>query len=155
MTSSRRSVAIGLLALSPFVLAGCEKPNPGVTVWSGTTSEHVPAVCWQHEEGAALGAQDCAQDVLERARQGQGVASIDVRPGATVGISVDPVVADSGWSVQIGGQPLATGLTETYFRFTFPQTIAAGGEGFTMEITAQAEGGGGNRGVWFFQLLPS
>jgi hypothetical protein len=155
MTSSRRSVAIGLLALSPLVLAGCEKPNPGVTVWSGTSSEHVPAACWQHEEGEPLGAADCAQDVVERARQGTGVTTIDVRPGATVGISVDPVVAEGGWSVQIGGQALATGLTETYYRFSFPQNISAGGEGFVMEITAQAEAGTGNRGLWFFRLLPS
>ena len=41
MKSPRRSLAIALVALSPLVLAGCEKPYPGVTVWSGTSSEHV------------------------------------------------------------------------------------------------------------------
>ncbi|MCU0283325.1 MAG: hypothetical protein MUD13_05405 [Candidatus Nanopelagicales bacterium] len=154
MTSSRRSAALGLLLLAPLALAGCEKPNPGVTVWSGTNSEHVQALCWEHEEGESLGAQNCAQDVIQRAQQGTGIATIEVRPGNTVGISVDPVVAESGWSVQISGQPLATGLTETYFRFAFPQNVPAGGEGFIMEVTAQAEGTG-NRGIWFFRLLPS
>jgi hypothetical protein len=154
MTSSRRSAAIGLLVLSPLALAGCEKPNPGVTVWSGTNSEHVQALCWEHEEGTALGAGTCAEDVVARAQQGSGITTIDVRPGNTVGISVDPVVAESGWSVQIAGQPLATNLTETYFRFSFPQNVPAGGEGFIMEVTAQA-GDTGNRGLWFFRLLPN
>ena len=76
MTSSRRSAALGLLLLAPLALAGCEKPNPGVTVWSGTNSEHVQALCWEHEEGESLGAQNCAQDVIQRAQQGTGIATI-------------------------------------------------------------------------------
>ena len=127
MTSPHRALAIGLVALSPLVLAGCEKPNPGVTVWSGTSSEHVPALCWQHDEDASLGPRDCAQDVLERAGTGEGITRLDVSPGATVGISVDPVVADSGWSVQIAGQTVAAGLTDTYYRFTFPEQVATDG----------------------------
>jgi hypothetical protein len=153
MKSPRRSLAIALVALSPLVLAGCEKPNPGVTVWSGTNSEHAPALCWQFEEGAALGPRDCAQEVLERASAGEGITRLEVTPGSTVGISVDPVVAEGGWAVQIAGQTLASDLTDTYYRFTFPEQVATGGTGYTMQIIAAAEPTGA-RGYWFFQLLP-
>lgn len=151
--TKHRALAIGLVALSPLVLAGCEKPNPGVTVWSGTSSEHVQALCWAHAEDASLGARDCAEDVLARASEGEGIATIDVSPGDTVGISVDQVVADNGWSVQIAGQMLASELTETYYRFPFPWEVATGGPGYTLQVTAAAEGTG-SRGYWFFQLLP-
>jgi hypothetical protein len=154
MTPTRRLLAISTLAAIPLLLAGCDKPNPEVTVWSGTSSVHVPALCWAHEENVALTPKECATEVLTAAAQGQGAAQLDVAPGATIGISVDPVVADGGWSIQIGGQPLAANLTDTYFRFTFPETgVTAGGEGFVMQVVSQAKPTG-NRGHWFFRLLP-
>ena len=153
MKLPHRRVALATLALSPLVLAGCEKPNPGVTAWSGTSSEHVQALCWQHEEDTSLGARDCAQDVLDRASAGEGITTLEVKPGATVGISVDPVVADGGWALQIAGTTLASGLTDTYYRFTFPEQIAAGGDGYTLQVIAAATPNG-TRGYWFFQLVP-
>ena len=153
MSTRHRALAIGIVALSPLALAGCEKPAPGVTVWSGTHSEHVQALCWQFEEGVALTPRECAQDVLDRASSGEGIARLDVTPGDTVGISVDPVVADSGWSVQIGGQTLAAGLTDTYYRFTFPELGATEATGYTLQVIAAAQPTG-TRGYWFFQLLP-
>ena len=154
MTSPRRSLAISSIALSALALAGCEQPNPSVTVWSGTNSEHEQAVCWQ-SDGTSLTARDCAEDVLNAAAAGQNIPRLDVTPGATVGISVDHAVADAGWSLQIAGQTLAAGLTDTYYRFTFPETVAAGGEGYTLQVTSAAEGGTGVSGHWFFQLVPS
>lgn len=154
MKSPRRSLAIALVALSPLLLSGCEKPNPGVTVWSGTTSQFEQAVCWQ-ADGAALTAKECAQDVLSAASAGKDIPVIEVAPGDTVGISVDPVVADAGWSVQIAGSTLASGLTDTYYRFTFPESVATGGTGYTMQITSAASGSTGTSGYWFFQLIPS
>jgi hypothetical protein len=153
MKSPRRSLAIALVALSPLVLAGCEKPYPGVTVWSGTSSEHTQALCWQPEEVGGLTAKECANDVLETAGSGQGITALEVAPGATVGVSVDPVVAEGGWSLQIAGQTLATGLTETYYRFTFPEQVAAEGPGYTLQVIAAARPNGA-RGYWFFQLVP-
>ncbi len=153
MKSPRRSLAIALVALSPLVLAGCEKPYPGVTVWSGTSSEHTQALCWQPEELGGLTAKECANDVLETAGSGQGITALEVAPGATVGVSVDPVVAEGGWSLQIAGQTLATGLTETYYRFTFPEQVAAEGPGYTLQVIAAARPNGA-RGYWFFQLVP-
>jgi hypothetical protein len=153
MMSPRRSLAIALVALSPLVLTGCEKPNPGVTVWSGTSSEHVQALCWQPKELGGLTPKECAEDVLAAAGSGQGITALEVAPGETVGISVDPVVADSGWSLQIAGQTLATGLTDTYYRFTFPETVATEGAGYTLQVIAAAKPNGA-RGYWFFQLVP-
>lgn len=154
MSSPRRSLAIAALALAPLLLAGCEKPDPGVTAWSGTSSVRAEAVCWQPDGNAALGTGDCAQDVLNAAGQGEGVPTLDVAPGATVGISVDPVVADNGWSVQIGTQTLVSDLTETYFRFTFPETgVDRTGTGFVMQVVASAQPTG-TRGHWFFRLVP-
>jgi hypothetical protein len=153
MKSPRRSLAIALVALSPLVLSGCEKPYPGVTVWSGTSSEHAEALCWQPKELGGLTATECANDVLETAGSGQGISGLEVAPGATVGVSVDPVVADGGWSLQIAGQTLATGLTDTYYRFTFPEQVAAEGAGYTLQVIAAAKPNG-SRGYWFFQLVP-
>ena len=153
MMSPRRSLAIALVALSPLVLAGCEKPYPGVTVWSGTSSEHVQALCWQPKELGGLTPKECAEDVLTAAGSGQGITALEVAPGETVGVSVDPVVADGGWSLQIAGQTLATGLTDTYYRFTFPETVATEGAGYTLQVIAAARPNGA-RGYWFFQLLP-
>ena len=153
MSMRRRALAIGIVAVAPLALAGCEKPAPGVTAWSGTNSEHSEALCWQFEEGQPLTPRECAQDVLDKAGQGEGIARLPVAPGETVGISVDPVVAESGWSVQIGGQTLAAGLQDTYYRFTFPELGADSASGYTLQVIASA-GQTGNRGYWFFQLVP-
>lgn len=153
MKSPRRSLAIALVALSPLVLAGCEKPYPGVTAWSGTSSEHTAALCWQPEETGGLTSRECANDILETAGSGQNLNALKVAPGATVGVSVDPIVAEGGWSLQIAGQTLATGLTETYYRFTFPEQVAAEGPGYTLQVIAAAQPSGA-RGYWFFQLVP-
>lgn len=153
MSMPRRSLPLVAIALAPLALSGCEKPYPGVTAWSGTQSQHVEALCWQPEPGQALGPLDCAQDVLEKAASGDGVARLDVAPGDTVGISVDTVVADGGWALTIAGQTLVAGLHETYYRFTFPEQVVTGGAGYTMEVIASAAPSG-SRGYWFFQLIP-
>lgn len=153
MKSPRLSLAVASVAMAPLLLAGCEKPYPGVTAWSGTRSEHVQAACWQRDAAKVLGPTECAQEVLDRASAGEGVARIEVAPGDTVGVSVDPVVAESGWTLQIGGQTLATGITDTYYRFTFPEQGATEDAGYTMQVIAEAASGG-SRGFWFFQLVP-
>ncbi len=153
MTSTRRSLAIASLVLAPLALAGCEKPSPGVTAWSGTRSEHQEALCWQSDPTKVLGPTDCAQDVLERASAGEGIPHLEVGPGDVVGISVDPVVADSGWSVQFLGQTYVAGYTGTYYRFTFPGQGSPEPSGYPLQVIAQSASGG-SRGLWVFQLVP-
>ena len=140
----------GVLALG---LTACEQPNPGASVFSGTTSQWRQAVCWA-DEGDSVDADACAQDVIAKAAEGGQLAAIPVVPGQTVGISVDPVVADAGWSPRINGQNLTqTPITSTYFRFTFPEFQEVAADGLLMELIAGSEGA--NRGIWFFQLVPA
>lgn len=154
MTRGLRSLALAGVGLSALLLAGCEKPPPGVTVWSGTNSEHVAALCWQFEENKALTDRECAQSVISNAADGQGIPAIEVLPGNTVGVSVDKSVAAGGWSVQVAGQTLATGLTETYYRFTMPEVVGQDSTGYVLTVTALAKPTGA-RGYWFFKLTPS
>ena len=152
MTGTRAVLLIPVLAAAALGLTACEQPNPGASVFSGTTSQWRQAACWA-EEGATIDAESCATDVLESAAAGDRLASIPVVPGQVVGISVDPVVADAGWSPRINGQNLTqTPITSTYFRFTFPEFQEVPADGLTMELVAGSDGD--NRGIWFFQLLP-
>ena len=81
-------IVVGSAALV-LGLTACEKPNPGATVFSGTSSAYEQALCWA-PEGQYLDEKSCASDVLDAGGTKQ---SISVTPGQTIGISVDPVVA--------------------------------------------------------------
>ena len=145
-------ILVGAAALV-LGLTGCEKPNPGASVFSGTTTQWRQAACWA-DEGESIDADACAQDVIAKAADGGQLASIPVVPGQIVGISVDPVVADTGWFPRINGQNLTqTPITSTYFRFTFPEFQEVAADGLLMELVAGSEGE--NRGIWFFQLVPA
>jgi len=119
-------------------------------VFSGTTTEYRSAVCWAF--GAeALEPGDCAQDVITEASTGEGVARIPVLPGETVGISVDPSVAEAGWSPVIGQQRLTSSpLETTYFRFTYPDLQEVPPEGVLLQIVAGR--GESTKGIWVFRL---
>ncbi|HAN71498.1 MAG TPA: hypothetical protein DCQ36_07900 [Actinobacteria bacterium] len=146
-----------LLAAGTVVLAvaltGCTKPAPGATVFSGTASAYREAACWSFDE-TPIDATTCAQEVLDKASSGASLATVPVLPGTVVGISVDPAVADAGWTPRIAGQPLvASPLTTTYWRFTFPEFQELGEDGLAMEIVAGDSDG--TRGIWLFELTPA
>jgi|AntAceMinimDraft_6_1070360.scaffolds.fasta_scaffold00456_13 hypothetical protein len=157
MTSQfpRRSVSKGtaLLAVAVsalFVLTGCTKPLPGATVFSGTSSENRQATCWAFNADE-LGAGDCAQDLIAQAADGNAVSVVSVVPGETVGISVDPAVAETGWYVVLGNQRMTTSPIQSfYYRFTFPETQEIPAEGILLQIVAST--GIGARGIWVFKL---
>jgi hypothetical protein len=153
MMHARLPLLLAGTAVLALSLTACEQPNPGATVFSGTTSQWRQAACWAGE-GESIDANACAQDVIEKAAAGGQLASIPVVPGQTVGISVDPVVADAGWSPRINGQNLTQSpITSTYFRFTFPEFQEVAADGLMMELVAgQADA---TRGVWLFQLVPA
>lgn len=146
-----RGVAAAVVAVAAaLVLSGCEKPAPGVSVFSGTTTEHRQAVCWAFD-AEALEPGDCAQDLLTEASTGEAVARIPVLPGDTVGISVDPKVAKAGWTPVIGQQRLtSTPLDTTYYRFTYPDLQEVPTEGVLLQIVAGR--GESTRGIWVFRL---
>jgi len=149
-----RCVAFAALASAAvFALTACEKPGPGVSVFSGTSTEHNQALCWSFS-GETLEPDQCAQDVVEGALAGRGVSSIPIIPGSTVGISVDPTVADAGWVPVIGSQRLVeTPITSTYFRFAFPDLQEVPPSGVSLQIVAGS--GEITRGIWVFRLIPN
>ncbi|MGA0208718.1 MAG: hypothetical protein ACO3YU_02505 [Candidatus Nanopelagicales bacterium] len=146
-----RAAAVTVVALAAAVLlSGCEKPAPGVSVFSGTTTEHRQAVCWAFESNA-LEPGDCAQELLTQASAGDVVARIPVVPGDTIGISVDPSVAEAGWTPVIGQQRLTTTpLDTTYYRFTYPDLQEVPADGVLLQIVAGR--GESTRGIWVFRL---
>jgi hypothetical protein len=152
MTSQfRKGVALLSLTVSALlVLSGCTKPLPNATVFSGSNSENRQATCWAFD-AEELGAGDCAQDLIAQAATGDAVSVVSVFPGDTVGISVDPVVAETGWFVVLGNQRLTENpITSLYYRFTFPAAQEIPEEGVLLQIVASS--GVGARGIWVFKL---
>jgi hypothetical protein len=148
-----RPVLAGSLALvGVLALTACEKPPPGVSVFSGMTSAYRAALCWSFD-GEPLSAETCAQDVVTEALDGADVARIPVISGQVIGISVDPAVADAGWYPVIGSQRLTQQpITSTYYRFTYPDLQEVPADGVPLQVVAGAQG---TLGLWVFQLIPS
>jgi hypothetical protein len=149
----RRRTALVVLASTALALglSGCDKPNPGASVFSGTTSTFQRAVCWSHDD-QKLDATTCAEDAIAKATAGGTVTTIPVVAGQTIGISVDPVVADTGWFPVIGGQRLTTQpITSTYYRFSYPGFDAVPADGLTLQVVAGD--GAATRGLWVFKLV--
>lgn len=146
-----RSLMVMALVL-PLALLGCTKPNPGITVVSGDTSAHRLAICWTFER-EQLEPGMCAQDIVTEAVSGERVARIPVAPGKTVGISVDPIVADAGWTPVIGNQRLtSTPINDLYFRFAYPELQEVPADGLDLQIVAGQ--GSQTKGIWVFKLVP-
>lgn len=146
----RRAPAFGLaaVAVATLTLSGCTKPTPTITVFSGTNSVHTEALCWA--ESGTVKPGECLADVMAN-RDVSGVPVLGVAGGNVVGISVDPQVAEAGWTIAaVGGQPITpTPLTTNYFRLTLDQIMT---EKILLQITA---GGDQTRGVWVVQLDPT
>jgi hypothetical protein len=149
-------VLAALSAAAVATLAGCDKPSPGVTVFSGTHSDHREAICWSPDADQAFDESDCSitlqstEDFNDRLLD--KVAIIPTAPGDTVGISVDTAVADNGWRVSINGRSLTRGpVTDTYFRFTMPGQLLRNGDA-QLVVQALTSDGDGVRGSWIFGL---
>lgn len=151
-----RIAALAVASAAVVSLAACEKPAPGATVFSGSTSAHREAVCWSPDPSEAFDEADCSiplqstEDFNERLLD--KVAIIPTAPGETVGISVDPAVAEGGWLVSINGRALTREpVTEKYFRFTMPPQPLRSGDA-QLVLQALTEDGEAIRGSWIFGL---
>ena len=151
MTRARLALTVAALAAVTVALAGCEKPNPGASVYSGTTTQYRQAACWSAD--GSIDATACAQAVLAKAKDGVTIATVPAVPGQVIGISVDPVVADAGWYPRINGQNITQSpITSTYYRFTFPDFQEVSKDGIALEVVAGAADA--TKGIWLFQLVP-
>lgn len=151
---TRRLLAVSATALVALSLAGCSKPYPGVSVNTGSGgAAHQEALCWAFED-EALDATTCAQDVVTAAVQGGQVPKVTLVPGNSIGISVDPVVAEAGWIPEIDGQALVPApITQTYWRFQYPSLQPLAENGSMLSIKAVS--GEQTRGFWVYQLVPA
>lgn len=139
----KTGIAVMVMAAAA-ALTACEKPDPRVTVFSGTSSEWVAPVCYS--AAGELDGQQCLQQAVSKAAAGQ-TDRLAVAGGDVVGISVDPVIAESGWTVMIDQQPIVgEPLTTTYYRFTMPQQF--GGQNLAMTVMSTGE----KKGVWALRL---
>ncbi len=146
-----RLIVVSVLAA--LALAGCTKPSPGVSVVSGTTTKHQQAICWTFEQDR-LEPGMCAQEVVSEFVSGARMTKIPVAPGQTVGISVDPTVADVGWTPIIGNQPLVSQpLNLLYYRFAYPELQEVPEGGLDLQIVAGSVDQA--KGLWAFKLVPN
>jgi hypothetical protein len=153
LSGGKIALATVTLAAVSLVLTGCTKPAPGASVFSGTVTKHREATCWAFD-APALATGECAQDLIAQAATGDAVSVIPVVPGDTVGISVEPVVAETGWFPVVGNQRLTTTpITSTYYRFTFPELQEIPAEGLLLQIVAGTDAN--TRGIWVFKLDPA
>lgn len=157
MRTPIKSVLLALLAM--LVLTGCEKPNPGITIFSGTESARAEAICWTADGTPAVGSAGCSQDELIAAVQNGELTTLPITPGATMGISVDSEVADAGWyaSIIVDGQAqrlMNSVITDHYWRFTFPDSARGSfpAGGYVLQVSAAGATSGSERGLWFFAL---
>lgn len=145
-----RLIVVGVVAA--LALAGCTKPFPGVSVVSGTTTKHQQAICWTFEQDR-LEPGMCAQEVVSDFISGERMTTIPVAPGQTVGISVDPTVADVGWTPIVGNQPLVSQpINALYYRFAYPELQEVPASGLDLQIVAGSVDQA--KGLWAFKLVP-
>ena len=147
-----RVLGVGLTIIAVAGLSACTKPTPEVTVVSGSTSAITPALCWEPDSTVRDAVVSCIGDSLTNPTA--QIPEIPVTPGNVVGVNVDPEVAQAGWSVRIGESPLTTQvITQTYFRFTFPDSQPIPPEGFRLSVIAQGNSADKDRGLWSFKLV--
>lgn len=145
----RRIAPIAALGLAALALTGCTKPSPTVSVVSGTHSVNEEALCWDFNvDESGLDCQNLATNLQDAMPSALAVPSMI---GNTVGISVDPVVAEEGWTAFFNGQPLSqTPITETYYRFTIPAGTTLDAEGTPLAVASISDNK--MRGLWLFKI---
>ena len=141
----KKMAGVVLAVAATAALASCEKPPPGVTVFTGTTSERLAPTCFSWD--GQIDPQQCLNDAAQKAASGQ-TARLSVVPENVVGISVDPAIAEQGWYPSIAGQRLSQEeITETYFRLSFPR-VPANPQGYPLAIISEGE----QKGVWAVRM---
>lgn len=96
----RRAVAaLGVVSAGLLVLSACDKPTPLATVTVGSDSVNTEATCYN--DGKALKESE-VQDCLTKGTPTKISFSMDDK----VRLGVDPEIADNGWTLLFGTQPV-------------------------------------------------
>lgn len=119
----------GLMAV-PALLTACDKPQPTVTVFNGSTAKAVSA------QPACLLLSTCS------AKQGR-VVSLSAQPGSTILIDVPKKLADAGWIASAftqdstGKNTAVTGAgTSTTTDLTARLQVPQGTGGYFVQVSA-------------------
>lgn len=96
----RAAAALGAVSAGLLLLSACgDKPTPLATVTVGTASVHTEAVCYN--DGKAI------KESLIQGCLTEGTAKkIKVAMDDKVRMGVDPEIADHGWTLLFGVQPV-------------------------------------------------
>lgn len=152
--------AVVMVVALLLALTACDKPAPSVTVFSGSTSTNVEALCWSFDAKQKLDVAAClgsgsgqsASQLAEALQSKVGV--VPVQPDQTIGISVDQQVADAGWYPVIGNSRLTEQpVTSTYYRFQLSAADLRGGR-VQLRVLALGQDASQVRGLWLFELRP-
>jgi hypothetical protein len=96
----RAAAALGAVSAGLLVLSACgDKPTPLVTVTVGTDSVAAEAACYN--DGEAI-KESLLQDCLSK----KPAKTVEVDLDDKVRMGVDPEIADNGWTLLFGGQPV-------------------------------------------------
>jgi len=150
------ALAAGALTM---LLTGCQAPEPGVTVFSGSVSDYRQAVCWT-PDATQVRLKSCLSVTGPTSQQRSDIesrlGSLPVRSDATIGISVDPEVADRGWYVTLGSNRVnLEAIRDTYYRLSLPATIVETGDPVPLYVlSVDGDNTDVTSGVWAFELLP-
>ena len=90
----RAAAALGAVSAGLLVLSACDKPTPLATVTVGTDS-----VCYN--DGKAI-----KESLLQGCLTEKPAKTIKVALDDKVRMGVDPEIADHGWTLLFGGQPV-------------------------------------------------
>lgn len=151
MTYRRCAAAVGAAAVGLFALSACSKPTPLATVTVGENSVHTEATCYKG--GAELNASD-VRSCLGKS----GGATIKIKSFDNFHVGVDPAIADKGWFLFTGGQPVTSAMKDTYRTFGGSQLFQNGSTGRTSRSAVLDVVESGNAttsdviGVWQFKL---
>jgi hypothetical protein len=95
----RAAAAVGAVSAGLLILSACDKPTPLATVTVGTNSVNSEAVCYN--DGKAI-KESLLQDCLTE----KPAKTVKVSQDDKVRMGVDPEIADHGWTILFGGQPV-------------------------------------------------
>lgn len=137
-----RTLTLSLSAVAVVVLSGCEKPTPGVSVNSGTTTLRSEALCWN--EGDTTQPGNCRPERVQ-------TAELPVREGRNISISVDPALSKIGWIPALDKQALVREpLKSTSYRFALPEDVLRSNPELQIYASDRVDGPG--RGLWAISL---